>query len=228
MCKINNIIVLTEGDASPFWERGNYRGPEVGMPDTEYQSNSPLLIAQVDYAQDEATGDFYYRTFAPGAAMAHYDGVYVVNLVSSHRLRHEVMLEADVLVINNICDADLLPVIRDRKSQGKLTVFELADDIEALPTDSPAWGFYQQSNNLLLIKRLANYCDALQFCSPELKRKYGYLNSRCCVFPNQVLVVPTERAPKPEGAVIVGWLNQSPAGPGKDFKLPHPMDNVQG
>ena len=48
--------------------------------------------------------------------MAHYDGVYVVDLVSLHRLRHEVMLDADVLVLNNVCDADLLPVIRDRKA----------------------------------------------------------------------------------------------------------------
>ncbi len=175
------------------------------MPVAEYRSDFPLLIAQADYAQDETTGDFYYRTFTPGAGMAHYDGVYVVDLVSLHRLRHEVMLDADVLVLNNICDADLLPVIRDRRDRGKLTVYEVSDDVEALPPDSPAWAFYQQSNNLLLIKRLAHYCDALQFGTPELKRKYGYLNPRCCVFPNQILAAPPERTQKPDGTVIVGW-----------------------
>jgi glycosyltransferase involved in cell wall biosynthesis len=172
---------------------------------TKYRSDFPLLIAQVHYAHDETAGDFYYRAFAPGAGMAHYDGVYVVNLVSLHRLRHEVMLDADVLVLNNICDADLLPVIRDRKDRGKLTIFEVADDVEVIPPASPAWHFYQQSNNLLLIKRLAHYCDALQFCTPELERKYGYLNPKCCVFPNQILVAPPERTQKTEGTVIVGW-----------------------
>ncbi len=175
------------------------------MPVAGYRSRCPLLIVQVDYAQEETTGDFYYRTLAPGAGMALCDGIYVVNLVSLHRLRHQVMADADVLVLNNVCHADLLPVIRDRKTRGKLTVYEVADDVEDLPPDSPAWSFYQHSNNLLLIKRLAHYCDALQFGSPELMKKYGYLNPKCCVFPNQMLVAPPERIPKSEGTVIVGW-----------------------
>lgn len=87
------------------------------------RSDSASLIAQVDSIQDETTGDFYYRTFAPGVGMAHCGGVHVVNLI-----------------------------------------------------------YYHQSNNMLLIKRLAHYCDALQFSSPELKRKYGYLNLSVAFF----------------------------------------------
>ena len=181
------------------------------MPVAEYGSDFPLLIAQVDYAQDEATGDFYYRTFAPGAGMAHCDGVHVVNLVSLHRLRHQVMLDADVLVLNNVCDADLLPVIRDRRGRGKLTVYEVSDDVEALPPDSPAWAFYQQSNNLLLIKRLAHYCDALQFGTPELKRKYGYLNPKVLCFPESDIGSTPGKDTKigRNRDSGVGWLHQS-------------------
>jgi glycosyltransferase involved in cell wall biosynthesis len=170
----------------------------------ECRSDSPLLIAQVDSAQDETTGDFFYRTLAPGVGMAHCEGVHVVNLIYYHRLSHELMLDADVLVLNNICDADLLPVIRYRKARGKLTVYELCDDLEALPPSSPMRAFYHQSNNMLLIKRLTHYCDALQFSSPELKRKYGYLNHRCCVFPNQVLTAPPQKTQKSQETVIVG------------------------
>jgi glycosyltransferase involved in cell wall biosynthesis len=163
------------------------------------------MIVQVDSTQDETTGDFYYRTFAPGVGMAQCDGVYVVNLVYFHRLRRDVMLDADVLILNNVCDADLLPVIRDRKALGKPTVYELCDDLWALPPSSPMRLFYDQSNNMLLIKRLAHYCDALQFSSPELKRKFGFLNSNSRVFPNQILEAPPQRARKAEGSVIVGW-----------------------
>src|SRR5208337_782586 len=159
----------------------------------ECRSDSPLLIAQVDSTQDETTGDFYYRTIAPGIGMARCDGVHVVNLVHFHRLRPELMLGADVLVLNNICDADLLPIIRDRKARGKLTVYELCDDLGALSPSNPMRAFYHQTNNLLLIKRLAHYCDALQFSSPELKCKYGYLNPTCSVFPNQILAPPLAR-----------------------------------
>lgn len=164
-----------------------------------------MLIAQIDYAQDEETGDFYYRTFVPGVGMAYWDDIYVVNLVSLHRFRSQVMLDADVLILNNICDADLLPVIRDRKARGRLTVFEISDDIEAPPESSDAWGFYQQSSNLLLLKRLAHYCDAVQFGTPMLESKYRYLNSRTCVFPNQMLVDPLEKPEKTDGMILVGW-----------------------
>ena len=100
--------------------------------------------------------------------------------------------------------ADLLPVIRDRKARGKPRVRTLRRTGD-LPPTIPCRAFYHQSNNLLLIKRLAHYCDALQFSSPELKRKYGYLNPKCCVFPNQILAAPPERKRKSRGKVIVGW-----------------------
>ncbi|MEN6441835.1 MAG: hypothetical protein ABFD97_25005 [Syntrophobacter sp.] len=179
--------------------------PKLVMSMSDNPKDSPLLIAQMDYAREETAGDFYYRTVVPGVGMAYWDGVYVVNLVSMHRFRHRVMRDADILVLNNICDADLLPVIRGRKDRGKLTVFEIADDIEAPPEASPASGFYQQSNNLLLLKRLAHYCDALQFGTPMLESKYGYLNSRTRVFPNQMLVDPLEKPEKTEGKILVGW-----------------------
>ena len=168
-------------------------------------NGSGLLIAQVDVAQNESGGDFYYRTYAPGVGMAHCADTYVINMVNIHRLKHEVMREADVLVLNNICDADVLPIARARKAEGKLTVFELCDDLEDIPLSSPVRAFYAQSKNMLLIKRLAHYCDVLQFSSPELKRKYGYLNERTVVFPNHVLEIPPEINRGAGDKLIVGW-----------------------
>ncbi|MHC1724801.1 MAG: glycosyltransferase [Syntrophobacteraceae bacterium] len=172
---------------------------------SEDENKSPLLIVQVDLAQDESLGDFYYRTYAPGVGMAQCDGVYVVNLVYLHRLKLELIREADVLILNNICDADVLPIIRDRKSRGKLTVYELSDDLEGIPRSNRVRAFYSQPKNMLLIKRLAHYCDALQFSSPELLRKYGYLNENCIVFHNHFLSIPPERPRKLKDEVIVGW-----------------------
>ena len=131
------------------------------MPSSlENRNNPPLLIAQVDVAQNESGGDFYYRTYAPGVGMAHCDGIYVVNAGNVHRLKHELMQEADILILNNICDADFLPIIRDRKAGGKITVYELCDDLDDIPASSPVRAFYAQPKNMLLIKRLAHYCDA--------------------------------------------------------------------
>jgi len=166
---------------------------------------SPLLIAQMDSPQDENTGDFYYRTYAPAVGMAQCENVRTISLTNIHRLKQIVMREADVLVMNNICDADLLPVIRDRKASGKLTVYELCDDLDEIPPSNPVREFYARTSNLLLIKRLAHYCDALQFSSTELMKKYGYLNPNRAVFPNHILEFPPERGLRPGGAVAVGW-----------------------
>ena len=165
----------------------------------------PFLLIQMDAPQAENTGDFYYRTYAPGIGMARCEDVYTLNFTNVHRLKHELIGKADVLVINNLCDADILPVIRDRKTAGKITVYEINDDLADIPPSNPNREFYAQPRNLLLIKRLANYCDALQFSSCELQKKYGYLNDISVVFPNQMLEIPLGRKRKPSDTVAVGW-----------------------
>ena len=49
----------------------------------------------------------------------------------------------------------------------------------------------------------------LQFSSPELQRKYGYLHESSVVFPNHILTIPPERTRKSEDNVIVGWGGSS-------------------
>ena len=87
--------------------------------------NNSILIVQVEPPQREDGGDYYYRTFAPGIAMAQQQGVYVINLTNVHRNKEDIMKQADALILKNICDADILPIIRERKEQNKLTVWML-------------------------------------------------------------------------------------------------------
>ncbi len=87
-----------------------------------YENNIPLLIVQVEPPQHEGSGDYFYRTHAPGIAMAQYDGVHVINITNQHRHKTEIMMRADVLILKNICDPDILPLIRGRKDQQELAV----------------------------------------------------------------------------------------------------------
>ena len=175
--------------------------------DSETTANHrPLLISQIEPPQREDGGDYYYRTHAPGVAMsAEEEGVYVINLTNVHRKREEIIRISDVLILNNICDPDMLPFIKDRKARKKLTVYELGDDLCAIPPWNPLYFFYENKENLFLFKRLANYCDALQFSVPELRKLYGYLNPNSAVFPNQILDVPSKRDVGHYGEVIIGW-----------------------
>ncbi len=172
----------------------------------KYPGNTTsLLIAQVEPPQKMDGGDYFYRTYAPGIAMAQEEGVYVVNLTNQHRRKAEIMTQADILILKNICDPDLLPLIRGRKKNGKLTVYEIADDLNALQPWNPVYFFYKNKENLALINRLAIFCDALQTTCHELKRLYGHLNDNCEVFPNQILHIPHERPVKRGTEVIIGW-----------------------
>ncbi len=169
------------------------------------ENNSPLLIVQVEPPQHAGSGDYFYRTHAPGIAMAKDNGVYVINITNQHRKKTEIMMKADVLILKNICDPDILPLISGRKEKRKLTVYEIADDLNALQTWNPVYFFYKNRENLALAFRLANSCNALQVSTPELKRLYGHLNDNCEVFPNQILNVPPEKPLKRDKELIIGW-----------------------
>lgn len=170
------------------------------------QANSySLLIAQVEPPQREHGGDYYYRTLAPGIAMAKEEGVYVINLTNVHRQKNEIMRKADILVLKNICDPDVLPIIGERKEQKKITVYEVADDLCAVPPWNLVYFFYRNQENLLLFKRIAHFCDAMQFSVPELKRLYGYLNQSSAVFCNQISIVPPAKGSRDRSRIIIGW-----------------------
>ena len=175
------------------------------MNSNRVTNNHSLLISQVEPPQKEDGGDYYYRTHAPGLAMSEEKGIYVVNLTNVHRKKEKIMRQTDVLILKNICDPDMLSLIKERKQNKKLTVFELADDLCAIPPWNSLYYFYNIEENLTLFKRLANYCDAMQFSVPELRRLYGYLNPHSAVFPNQILDVPLERNAKPSEEIIIGW-----------------------
>lgn len=168
-------------------------------------ASQPIVIAQVEPPQDEAGGDYYYRTLAPGMAMANEDGVDVINLTNIHREKERVMHSVDVLILKNVCDPDMLPIIRDRKARGLITVFEMADDVGDIQPWNPVYDFYRNPENLSLFKRTGRLSDAMQFSVEELSRKYGYLNTRSMVFPNQISIIPPLGAGGGAHEFIIGW-----------------------
>ncbi len=165
----------------------------------------PLLLCQIEPPQNTEGGDYYYRTHAPGKAMARNEGIYIINLTNEHRYKFEILEQADVLVLKNICDPDFLPLIAKRKSKGKLTIYEIADDLSAVEAWNPVYFFYKNEENLDLVYLLANFCDALQVTCPELDRLYGRLNRNSRVFPNQISHVPPERPFLNRPSTTIGW-----------------------
>lgn len=165
----------------------------------------PILVAQLDAMHRRPAGDWYYRTWSPGRALAELEGVFVVAVDQAHRRISQVYERADVLVIHGVCSADLLAVIARRKAAGQLTIFEINDDVESMQASNPLAPFFAAPENLRLFRRLAQNCDAVQYSAAELQRLYGSLNARARVWPNQLLEVPSLREPDASSGVSIGW-----------------------
>lgn len=166
-----------------------------------------MLIAQLEPPHATHGGDWFYRTHSPGGAMAAHEAVHVVDLVNTHRARDAVLERADVLILNMVCDPDLLPVIVDRKRRGQATVYEVNDDVAWIQPWNPTAAFFRNPDNQMLFRLLVRECDAVQFTCAELARIYGGLNERRRVFPNQMAHPPRREASYEPGRqpVIVGW-----------------------
>ncbi len=163
-----------------------------------------MLIAQLDAMHRSRGGDWFYRTFAPGRALAALPDTYVLNLDQSHRRLGRVLELADVLVINGVCSVDLLATLQQRKRAGRVTVFEINDDVQAIQPSNPLAGFFAQPENIRLFRRLALSADAVQYSVPELLRLYGSLNARGRVFLNQLVELPP-LGPRTGAGLKVGW-----------------------
>lgn len=168
-------------------------------------SGRSWLIAQLDAMHRSRGGDWYYRTFAPGRALAALPGVHVVNVDQAHRRLAGILDSADVLVVNGVCSADLLAVIARRKRAGRVTVFEINDDVQEMQDENPLASFFKQAENVRLFRRLAMTADAVQYSVAELQRIYGSLNPRGRVFVNQLAEPPPLRPARTDGRVTVGW-----------------------
>lgn len=164
-----------------------------------------LLIVQLNVPCNEACGDYYYRAFLPARALASLPGVYVINLTNEHRYRFQLLESADVLIINMVCDPDLLPVIDRRRRAGLLTLYELNDDVFNHSPCNPRKRFWDDPFNRRVLIRLLETVDALQFSTWELQRVYGNPQIPSAVFPNHLGFVPPPRTDGHRRPLVVGW-----------------------
>jgi hypothetical protein len=168
-----------------------------------------LRILHVESPNLGGQGDHVYRTLQPCRALGELDDVWVASGSLLSPAVHPALAVADVLVVCDVVDADLLPVIAARRRAGLPTVYEINDHFRApQPWNATA---YLASNLITrgLSAQLAARADANQFTVPQLARDFAGLNPEKLVFPNQLWHVPALRAPRPPhdaaGTVWLGW-----------------------
>jgi glycosyltransferase involved in cell wall biosynthesis len=161
-------------------------------------------ILHVESPNPGKQGDHVYRTRQPCQALGERAGVTVASgslLAPAVRRR---LGTADVLVLCDVVDPDLLPIVEARRSAGRLTVYEINDHFLApQPWNQTAY----LARNLVmrsLSSQLAARAGAIQFSVAELDREFGRLGERRAVFENNLWEVPALR-PRSGDRIWVGW-----------------------
>ena len=152
-----------------------------------------LLIAHVSPAEPIDEGAATYRTRQPCRALGELPDVAVISgsIVSPALFDSRVLLNADVLVIRDVADPDLLPIVAARRRHRKLSVYEIDRHLFAVPPATQAApprppDLVQRSLRPLL----ARQADCLQLSTPALDAHCAALNPRRAVFPNQLWDAP--------------------------------------
>ncbi len=160
------------------------------------------LIVQA--CEFQADGDAVHRFHAPSHALSELPGVCVIDVCLNHRRLPELMQQADVLILAGF-DADLVPFVEQRRSQGKITMFEANDyyyDIQSWNPLATRW--YDRALQAACRQGL-ELCDAVQTSMPELARQWRLRTTRPVVaFLNQLGEVPPLE-PRPNRPLTIGW-----------------------
>jgi tetratricopeptide (TPR) repeat protein len=164
-----------------------------------------MRILQIEAPNVGGQGDHVYRTRQPCRALGELPGVVVASGSWLSPAVPRLLASADVLVLCDVVDADLLPVIAGRRRSGRLTVYEVNDHFRALQSWNQTAYLAENLLTRSLSAQLAGRADANQFTTPELIRSFGSLNTRHAVFPNHMWQVPPLVTRPDSGTVWLGW-----------------------
>jgi tetratricopeptide (TPR) repeat protein len=181
-----------------------------------------LRIVQLESPNPGKEGDHVYRTRQPCRALGELPGIRVQSGSWLSPGLHAGLADADVLVLCDVVDPDLLAVVEARRRAGRLTVYEINDHFLAVKAGNPT--AYLGKNPLLrsLSSQLASAAHAIQYSVPELAREFAHLGATHAVFVNQLWDVPdtiperSPAAPSRSDRIWLGWGGS--AGHAEDIK----------
>jgi tetratricopeptide (TPR) repeat protein len=168
-----------------------------------------LLIVHVESALDPPGRDSIYRTRQPCRALGELEHVCVVSgsLLSPALTQSGLLDEADILVLSEAAEPDLLPIVDARRRARRLTIYELNAHPLAPPPGARTAARARDHVTRGMPLHLARHADAVQFATPTLESRFGTVNPRRAVFPSHRWEAPAAppTGPRRPGRVVIGW-----------------------
>lgn len=127
----------------------------------------------------DETGDSYYRMRWPGKTLANQAPNWrVISLDAGAQERFEWAERADLLILFQSHDLDLLPIIRRRRAAGKRTLVEYNDNFYDPPVAAPVFDAWTNPLVWQSYERIMNAGDAVIVTGPGLKQLFSLKTSR--------------------------------------------------
>jgi tetratricopeptide (TPR) repeat protein len=166
-----------------------------------------LLIAHVGLAEPIDEGAAIYRTRQPCRALGELPDVAVVSgsILAPGLFDSRLLINADVLVVRDVADPDLLPIVALRRRQRKLSVYEITQHLFAGPPAAGGGPHFPDLVQRSLRPLLARQADCLQVSTQVLDAHCAALNPRRAVFPNQLWDAPPPRPARRPDRIVIGW-----------------------
>ncbi len=164
-----------------------------------------MLIVQVEPPSPSLQGDQNYRTVQPCRALSLLDNQHVISGPWLSQTLQAAVVQADVLVVCQAVEIDLLPIWMERLASGRLCIFEINDHFAALQPWNKTAGFFNNPLIKSLAYQMAHTAHGLQLSSPGLAQAFGHLNRRHQVFLNHLWEPPVQRLASPQGRWRLGW-----------------------
>jgi tetratricopeptide (TPR) repeat protein len=191
----------------------------MGIPQNFGQSTgsgSPNPPTVVQLVHIDETGDSYYRMRWPARDLAAQDpSIRIINLQHNAAERFALLEQADLAVIYQSHDVDLLPIIERRKAAGKKTLVEYNDNFYAPATPSPVQEGWSSPLLWNVYEAMIRAADAVLVTGPGLLELFTekFPDKRIEVLENHLPFQPQpfqtlwDRRSQAiaAGKIVIGW-----------------------
>lgn len=153
------------------------------------------------------TGDSYHRMRWPAAQLAKQEpNLRIINLDAQAEERFIWAEAADLLVLYQSSDLELLPIIARRRAQGKKTIVEYNDNFYEAPPSAPVFGAWSSPLLWQIYEKFMQEADAVIVTGPGLKKLFSEVTRKPIFelanhFPNELKSFPS----KSTDTLVIAW-----------------------
>jgi hypothetical protein len=155
------------------------------------------------------TGDSYYRMRWPGHELAKRNPQWrILNLDAQAQERYDWAMEADLLVLFQSMDYDLIPIIEERRKLGRKTIAEYNDNFYSPPTASPLLKEWNSPFLWQSYEAVMRACDAVMVTGEGLRKLFSQKTDKEIVMVRNFLPIDftlPDISTLPDRALRIGW-----------------------